>query len=118
MSIENYKETWFIVPRYISELPGMTLSYLKVYETIFQFWNKNLICFLSNPAITERTGVMDREVFRALNFFEKNKHLERQQIGLKRYLIQPQNKIETDGEVITQDRQLGHPPLTQLSYII
>ena len=112
MSIEKYKETWFIVPRYISELPGITLSYLKVYDTMFQFWNKNLTCFLSNTAITERTGVMDREIFRALNFFEINNCLERKQIGLKRYLIQPKNKIETDGEDITQDRQLGHPPLT------
>jgi len=112
MSVDNkkeYKETWFIVPIYIAELPGMTLGYLKVYQTIFQFWNKGLDCFLSNSAITERTGVADREIFRALNFFEQQNQLERKQIGLKRYLMQPQKSIETD---ITQDRQLGHPPLT------
>ena len=42
----NYKETFFIVPSYILDLPGITLGYLKVYETIFQFWNKNQICFI------------------------------------------------------------------------
>jgi len=29
---KEYKETWFIVPSYIADLPGMTLERLKKYE--------------------------------------------------------------------------------------
>ena len=46
-----YEDTFFIIPRYIRKLPGLTLAYLDVYETIFQFWNKNKDCFLGENAL-------------------------------------------------------------------
>ena len=96
----EYKETFYIVPRRIRELPGMTLGYLDVYETIFQFWNKDLPCFLSNPVIVERTGLKETQIYEALNYFEKHGELERRQKGGRRYLIQPQRKIQTDSTKI------------------
>jgi|GEM_PF-2357909 len=89
-----YEETFFIVPRYIRKLPGMTLSFLDVYETIFQFWNKNLPCFLSNPAIAVRTEVSLRQVKQALTFLEEKNELIRKKQAGKRYLIQPEKSVE------------------------
>lgn len=94
---EDYKETWFIVPRTILDIPGITLSSLKVFETIFQFWNKGRKCFLSNPEIERRTGVKLTQVKDAIAFFEDHKELERIQIGMKRYLMQPLKVVEIPG---------------------
>lgn len=91
-----YEETFFIVPRYILKLEGLTFAYLKVFETIYQFWNKGRPCFLSNPRIESRTGVNQREVRNALAFFEKHNELERKVINGQRYLMQPQKIIKTD----------------------
>lgn len=91
-----YSETFFIVPTYIIELPGMSLAFLKVYGTFFQFWNKGLTCFLSNKAIGERTGVSERQIKEALLFFETIGELRRDKKGLKRFLIRPERPIETD----------------------
>ena len=95
---KGYKETFYIVPRYIRKLPGMTLAFLDVYETIYQFWNKGLVCFLSNTAIMERTETKITQVKDAIAFFEKKGLLIRQKKGLKRFLIQPQNRIEFEQE--------------------
>jgi hypothetical protein len=94
---EDYRETWFIVPRTILDIQGVTLSYLKVFETIFQFWNKGRKCFLSNPEIARRTGLKVSVIKEAIAFFEKQMELERIQIGMKRYLIQPVRLIEIPG---------------------
>lgn len=94
----TYTSAFFIVPSYIPYLSGMTLNFLKVYETIFQFWNKKKNCFLSNSAIVERTGVQITQVKEALNFFEKYNELIRIQKGLKRFIAQPLKHIETDPE--------------------
>jgi len=94
---QDYKETWFILPRTIADLPDMTFGYLKVFETIFQFWNKGRKCFLSNPEIAKRTGLKISQVKNAISYFEDNKEMERIQIGLKRYLIQPMKLIEVPG---------------------
>lgn len=94
---EDYKETWFIVPRSILDLPNLKLCHLKVFETIFQFWNKNRKCYLSNPEIHRRTGVAITQVKDAIAFFEKHKELERIQIGMKRYLMQPLKVVEIPG---------------------
>jgi len=91
-----YSETFFIVPTYIIELPGISLAFLKVYGTFFQFWNKGLTCFLSNKAIGERTGVSERQIKEALLFFETLGELRREKKGLKRFLIRPERPIETD----------------------
>lgn len=107
-----YKETWFIVPMRILDLPGMTLGYLKVYQTIFEFWNKRQQCWLSNPAIEKRTGMKVTQIKDALNFFEKAGELERMQKGLKRYLIQPLNTLEIPEDLTTRENinQVAAPP--------
>ncbi len=91
----SYKETFFIVPRYILELPGITFAYIKVYETIFQFWNKGCDCYLGESSLCERTGLKRAIVYRALDFFESKNELMRQNINGRRYIIKPQSKIET-----------------------
>lgn len=96
MSDLNYNQNFFITPFYIANLPGMTLSYLRVYEIIFQFWNKGRTCFLSNPTIHERTGVCLTQIKEALNFFENLGELKRVTKGTRRYLIQPERAIEHD----------------------
>lgn len=95
MNVE-YKETFYIVPRRIRELPGMTLGYLDVYETIFQFWNKHLPCYLSNPIISQRTNLKESQIYEALNYFETHGELERRHKGGRRYLVQPPREVETD----------------------
>jgi hypothetical protein len=99
---EEYKETWFIVPRSILDIPNLKLCHLKVFETIFQFWNKNRKCFLSNPEISRRTGIAITQVKQAILFFEQHKELERIQIGLKRYLMQPLKIVEIPGLELVQ----------------
>lgn len=95
----TYEETFYIIPRYIRKLPGITLAYLDVYETIFQFWNKNKACFLGEESMCERTGYQRRIIYKALNFFEQHQELERIKKNGKRYLVRPMKIIETDCEV-------------------
>ena len=91
-----YEDTFFIIPRYIRKLPGLTLAYLDVYETIFQFWNKNKDCFLGENALCERTGYKRAIIYRALRFFEQHNELKRINIKGQRYLVKPEKSIETD----------------------
>lgn len=84
---EPYRETFFIVPRYIVELPGLTFSYLKVYEAMFQFWNKGRNCWISEASLIERTGTKRTQMYEALKFFESNGLLQRKNINGRRYLI-------------------------------
>ena len=91
-----YEETFYIIPRRIRKLSGITLAFLDIYETIFQFWNKQLPCYLSNKTIEERTGVGHSQARAALAFFETNGELERKVINGRRYLVQPVKQIETD----------------------
>jgi hypothetical protein len=108
---QEYKDTWFIVPRAIADLPDMTFGYLKVFETIFQFWNKGRKCFLSNPEIAKRTGLKISQVKNAISYFEEHKELERVQIGLKRYLMQPLKVVEIPGLELVQ-KQVATPVAT------
>ncbi len=96
MSQENnsYVSDWFIVPSRIRRLPGMTLAYLDVFETIFQFLNKGKNCFLTNLAISERTGLSIRQAQRALNFYVKHGELKRVLVGTKYYFVVPEKRIE------------------------
>jgi hypothetical protein len=91
-----YVASFFVVPAYIMSLPGLTLSFLRVYETIFQFWNHRKTCFLSLDSICERTTVGRSQVCEALLFFEKHNELQRIKKGGRRYLLQPSKPIETD----------------------
>lgn len=97
MNEEKYKETWFVAPRYILDMPGISLGFFKVFETIFQFWNKGRQCFLSNPEIANRTGIKATQVKDAIAYFERHKELERIQIGMKRYLMQPLKVVGIPG---------------------
>jgi hypothetical protein len=98
---EVYQSVFFIVPTRIMNLPGLTLAYLKIYETIFQFWNNKKPCYLSNEAICLRTGINSESTVReAFMFFEKHNELKRQVKGNKRYLIQPTQFIEIENEVV------------------
>lgn len=103
----EYKETWFVIPRRILELPNMTFGYLKIYESIFQFWNKNLNCYLSTEALCERTNLNERQVYKALAYFESHGELQRVQKGFKRYILQP----KANSSIITQDCTPVHEPL-------
>ena len=94
----SYEETFYIVPSYIRKLSGMTLGYMDVYNIIFQFWNKGRQCFLKNEVFMERTGYTEQYIRKAFAFFEKHNELERVPHGGKRYLVQPQKKIEIDCE--------------------
>lgn len=106
---EEYKETWFIVPHHIVDLEGMTIGRLRVFQTIFQFWNKGRKCYLSNPEISRRTGLKITQVKEAISYFEKHNELERIQIGLKRYLMQPLKVVGTDGLSLVQSEVAGQP---------
>lgn len=111
MSIE-YKETFFVVRSYILDLPGMKLSYLRVYEAIFQFWNKKLPCFLNNKTLAERAGVEIRQVQRALDYLEKQGEIIRTQRGFKRYIACVERPIEYDCSEKDHGCHPGHPPMS------
>ena len=93
---KQYQDTFYLIPRYIRRLPGITLAYLDIYETIFQFWNKNKDCYLGEEALCERTGYKRAVVYKALSFFEKHIELKRVKLNGKRYLVKPEKIIETD----------------------
>ena len=105
----NYKETWFVVPSYILDLPGLTLGYLKVYETIFQFLNKNLPCYLNNETIASRTNLEIRQVQYAIEFFEKAGELLRITKGKKRYITRQIRLVEIDSTENVQACTTVHP---------
>lgn len=108
----TYEETFYIIPRYIRKLPDITLAYLDIYETIFQFWNKNKACFLGEESLCERTGYQRRIIYKALAFFEAHNELERIRKNGKRYLMRPMKIIETDCEF--NDEKVIHIDSTEI----
>lgn len=95
----NYQPAFFITPRHIFDLPGITLAYIKVYETVFQFWNHKKQCYLTNKNICKRTGIVNERTVRdALKYFEDHKELVRRVKGTRRYLVQPVNYVEVPEE--------------------
>lgn len=99
--MSEYKAAFFIVPSRILELPDLQLSYLKVYETIFQFWNHGKQCYLKNEVIMERTGIKSPSTIKdAFLYFEKHNELKRVFKGARRYLIQPELKIEIEKDPV------------------
>lgn len=106
----TYEETFYIIPRYIRQLEGMTLTYLDFYETIYQFWNKNKACFLSNSVIKQRTGIMaDSRINMAFQFFEKHGVMKRIYKEGKRFIVPIFCEVETDAGVSLQ-REGGISP--------
>lgn len=99
----TYSSAFFIVPSYILDLDGMTLGYLRVYETIFQFWNHNKTCFLSEKSLCIRTNLKRSQVYAALSFFEQHNELKRVLKNSKRYIVRPEKIIETDCSFIDPD---------------
>jgi hypothetical protein len=73
------------------------MAFLRIYETIFQFWNHDKQCYLSNDAILKRAGLTSiGGLSEAFIFFEKHGELKRKYINGKRYLIQPERIIEAE----------------------
>lgn len=104
-----YTETFYIVPRRIREIPGITFAFMDVYEAIFQFSNKKLPCFLNNKSLAERAGVEIRQVQYALQFLEKAREIKRINKGLKRYLICVDRPIEIECTENIQECTPVHP---------
>lgn len=99
MTTENpskeYTAAFFIVPSSVMNLPNLSISFLKFFETIFQFWNHDKQCFLSNEAIMKRTGIKSRSTIDlAFKYFEKHGEMERIFEGSKRYIVQKILKVE------------------------
>ncbi|HEY2811785.1 MAG TPA: hypothetical protein VGJ00_10415 [Rhabdochlamydiaceae bacterium] len=92
----TYKSAFFIVPSYLLDLPDISLGYLKVYESIFQFWNHNKSCFLSEKSLCDRTNLGRSQVYAALAYFESHNELRRIKRNGKRYLVRPERALETD----------------------
>lgn len=105
-----YKEKFFIIPMDVHEMDGMTYSYAKVYQAIFQFWNKDRECWLSEKALCDRTGLGKAQVYKALTFFESGNKLIREYRDGRRYLVNPEANTEAGyvgGDVCSSD---GEPP--------
>jgi hypothetical protein len=93
----EYQSSFFIVPSRISRLPDITIACLRVYETIFQFWNHGRQCYLSNDAIMERAGITSTSTLsEAFMYLESKGELIRKMKGKKRYFIQPERIVEVD----------------------
>ena len=59
------------LPNHILYLEGVQLSYIKVFVHIFNLWQCDKPCFLSNPELVKRTNLHLDTVKSALQFFEK-----------------------------------------------
>lgn len=96
-----YQSAFFIVPSRILKLPELQFSHLKIYETIFQFWNHDKPCYLTNSVIMERTGISSESTLRdAFIYFEKHNELIRRKIKGKRHFIQPERIIEVKDQPV------------------
>jgi len=101
--MSEYQAAFFIVPSRILNLPNITLAYLRIYETIFQFLNHGKPCFLSNEMIKERTGVTSiSTLIDSFKYFEAHGELKRITKDGKRYFIQPSRHIEIIKESINE----------------
>ena len=93
----QYQSVFAVIPARIMYLPDITLAFLRIYDTIFQFWNHGKPCFLSNESIMERTGISSESTLReAFMYFESKGELIRRKKGKTRYFVQPERVIETE----------------------
>jgi len=103
----TYEDTFYIIPRRIRKLPGMTLALLDFYETCFQFWNKNKSCFLKNAVIKKRTGIKsDATINDAFKYFEKNNVLKREIVNGQRHIVPIFSDVEIE-EGVSPQREGG-----------
>ena len=111
--MSEFNQAWFVVPNRIMKLEGLTLAFLRIYETIFQFWNNDKPCYLSNAMIMERTGIKsERSIQEAFIFFEKHNEITRKIKDGRRYLIQPTRYVELEGKDLSTPpaENCGVPP--------
>jgi hypothetical protein len=115
--MSDFNQAWFVIPKRIMDLDGLTMAFLRVYETIFQFWNNDKPCYLSNKMIMERTGIKsERTIQDAFTFFEQHNELVRKDNKGKRYLVQPTRYVELEPEKLSTEEPLppaencGAPP--------
>lgn len=87
-----------VLPNHILYLEGVQLSYIKVFVQIFNLWNCNKSCYISNAEFAKRTSLHKDTVINAIQFFEKHNILKRVHKGSKRYLIQVPKEIEIEVE--------------------
>jgi len=100
---KSFTPTWFNIPYYIVFLPGTTLGYIKVYEYIFEFWNKNRPCYLGIASLMKRTGLAKSQIYEAIAFYEKCGEIKRRTIDGKKYFIQPEKRLEIEQEIDESD---------------
>ncbi len=109
ISASPFKNTFFIVPTHILELEGLTLGYLKVFESMFQFWHHNRACFLSTQSLSKRTGLKPRQVFYALEWLESKNIIKRVISKGKRHFEPVYNHVEIeDGSNVIQECTAVH----------
>ena len=105
----TYEDTFYIIPRYIRKIPGITLAYLDIYEAMFQYWNKGLEVFMGEKGFLEKTGYGRTVYYDALKFFEDCGEIKRVWIKGKRY-IQRVLKLEpNDSSKTEQDSAIADP---------
>jgi hypothetical protein len=111
----SYRSPFFTIPTRIMDLPGLTLAFLRFYETIFQFWHRDEECFLSNEMIKKRTGISSSSTIQeAFEFFEKNNEIKRIMKNGRRFIEQPPRSIEIEPLSLQRDppsRCAETPPL-------
>lgn len=88
------------LPNHILYLEGVQLSYIKVFVHIFNLWQSDKPCYISNPEFCKRTRLHIDTVKAALQFFEKNNVFKRVQKGSKRYLVQSPRAVEIEDEAV------------------
>lgn len=94
------------IPRSVSNLPGMTFRYLKVYAEMFKFFQKGKPCLLTNEELEERSGVSRRQAVRAINYFVKHNQIERTiKTGKSRSIIMVEH--------VTKKTTVDHPKLEE-----
>lgn len=97
--MSEYKAAFFIVPARIMKLPNLTFAFLRIYETIFQFWNHDRPCVLKNETIMERAEICSLTTLReAFVYFESHGEMRRETKKGQRYFIQPTRYISIEDD--------------------
>jgi len=108
--MENYQQAFFTVPYRIFSLPGITISFLRFYETIFQFWHRDKECFLNNESLMDRIGVSSTSTIKAaFDFFEQHNEIIKIYKNGKRYLVSPQRRVEIRDSVDKSKSKMVNP---------
>src|SRR5580698_6578912 len=84
------------LPNHILYLPGVQLSYIKVFVHIYNLWQSKNPCYIGNDEFMRRTNLARSTIQEALAFFEKNEVFTKVQKGRKRYLVETRKYIEIE----------------------